>query len=95
MPYIEPEPSHIPAVTQLKTEANDLYGQKKYSDAIMKYTGAIRLAHDQTPEFDGRALSVLYSNRGMCHSLLGHLEDAEADAVKVCAYQALGLRHLS
>lgn len=93
MPYVEAEPSDISLATQCKTEANEFYGKKKFPEAIIKYTGAIRLAQEPEgrAEFDDKALAVLFSNRGMCYSLLGRLEEAEADAIKVCVYEGLAL----
>ena len=46
---------------ELKAEGNELFGQKKYIEAAIKYTKAIQL--------DG-VNAVLYCNRAACHLAL-------------------------
>jgi len=46
---------------ELKAEANEFFGQKKYDQAAIKYTKAIEL---------DRSNAVLYANRAACHLAL-------------------------
>ena len=49
-----------------------MFKQKRYQEAIDFYSKAITI--DQS-------ISVLYSNRAMCHKLLGMYENCKADAI--------------
>jgi hypothetical protein len=46
---------------ELKAEANELFGRKKFGQAAIKYTKAIEL---------DRGNAVLYANRAACHLAL-------------------------
>lgn len=55
----------------LKLEGNELFKQKKYSEALSKYTQAIELDSQN---------ALLYSNRSAAHEKLGSYEAAVGDA---------------
>jgi len=58
---------------ELKAEGNQLFRQKKYDQATIKFTKAIEL---------DRSNAVIYANRAACHLALKRHNDALSDAIK-------------
>eukprot|EP00757_Euglenozoa_sp_SAG-D1_P012077 gene12077-3559_t len=56
---------------QYKANGNSLYGDERYTEAIVAYTRAIQ--HNNT-------MSNLFSNRALCHLKLQHWSNVEVDA---------------
>eukprot|EP01041_Mallomonas_annulata_P000882 gene882-1708_t len=70
IPFLGSESPNRRAVS-LKEEGNKLYIQKRYYEAIVKYTGAIE--HNPTD-------AVFYFNRSLCYSSLGMWTESVMDA---------------
>lgn len=55
-------PPHTPRV---KADGDGLFRDQKYSEASVKYTGAINFANEES--FDSKMKAVLYANRALCY----------------------------
>lgn len=55
-------PPHTPRV---KADGDGLFRDQKYSEASVKYTGAINFANEEN--FDSKMKAVLYANRALCY----------------------------
>ena len=65
------------SVLEVKGEADQLFKDKSYADAIAKYTQAIGLGAS-----DKKVLIALYSNRSSSHHFLNNFDKALADGNK-------------
>lgn len=66
----------------LKEKGNEFFRQKKYADAIQKYSEAIQLC----PPDRKKELSTFYQNRAACYEHLKQFDNVINDSTKAIEY---------
>lgn len=76
----------VKAIDQAKSEGNDQFKARNYSEAVAKYTNALELC--KSMHLEGPTLSKLYSNRASTYSILGEHKKALDDCDSSLEYDA-------